>query len=199
MADDQFERLFLDTRLNASIGWVLVGVFVLVLIESLLDMDLLWIIFSTAILTVVVIPPVAAKSPQVMMPWELLTLASIPVIIRAIEISVLANTFATYLATAAFALLVVAQLHVFAKIRVTRWFAIVVVVMTTLAAAGAWAIVRWNLDRMTGSSFLTDNAALMVEFGWVTIAGLAAGVLFEVYFRPRTQQLRKQLRGVLPG
>ena len=67
----------------------------------------------------------------------------------------------------------------------------------TLAVAGAWTIVQWNLDRTLGTTFLTTNEALMIEYIWVTLAGLAAGVLFDLYFRPRSRRLRARLGSVV--
>lgn len=196
--EDQFNRLFIDSRVNAILSWILVGIFGLVIIESAITDDLRWVIFTTALFAIVIIPPVHARSANVMLPWELLLIASVPVTVRALEVSALANLFTTCLSISAIALIIISQLHVLSSVRVTHWFAILTVVLATLAAAGAWAIIRWNLDQYTGTEFLTDNTALMVEFGWAVVAGLFAGALFKLYFRPRAQRLRRQLRGVLP-
>lgn len=197
-SDDQFDRLFINSQVNAVLSWLLTGIFGLVIIESVMTSDLRWIIFTTTLFVIVIIPPVHARSANVMLPWELLLLASIPVTVRAVEVSALANTFTTYLSIGAVALIIISQLHVLSSVQVTHWFAILTVILATLAAAGAWTIIRWNLDQYTGTEFLTDNTTLMIEFGWAVVAGLFAGILFELYFRPRAQQLRRQLRGVLP-
>ena len=41
------------------------------------------------------------------------------------------------------------------------------------------------------------NAALMVEFVWVALAGLAAGVLFDAYFKRRGRRLGRHLQRVV--
>lgn len=197
--DDLLEALFLDSRVNALLGWPVVAVLGLVLVESALDADLQWVLFTGLTAVVVVLPPLGRRSPWVMLPWELLALASLPVLVRALSLSALANTTATYLAIAALALLVTAELHVLAWVRVTHWFAVGFVVLATLAVGGWWAVLRWGLDRWAGTAYLTTNEALMGEFASVAVAGLGAGVLFDLYFRDRSQRLRRFVRRRVPG
>ena len=101
------------------------------------------------------------------------------------------GTFAAYLAIAAFALIITVELQMLTTLRVTHWFAVVFVVMTTLATAAAWTVLRWNADRMLGTNLLTTNEALMIEWLYVTLAGLVAGILFDAYFRRREAYLRR--------
>lgn len=131
-------------------------------------------------------------------------LALLPILVRALVGGEL-DTFAYYLAIAGLALIVVVELHMFTDLRLTHWFAVVLVIMTTMATAVAWSIVRWNMDRYLGMSFLLEpgitqeqaNAALMVEFVWITLAGLVAGILFDTYFRRRGRKLRRRLGRVM--
>lgn len=199
-AEHAFERLFRDGRTNALIAWMLVVALWLVLAESVLYFDPIWIAFVAVTAVVVLLPPAAYRDWRVMLPWELLVLATLPITVRALFGGEL-GTFAYYLSVAALALLITVELHMFTSLRVTHWFAVAFVVMTTLAAAAAWAVVRWLFDRYLETEFLLEpgtsqdaaNAALMVEFLWVTLAGLAAGVLFDAYFRRRDRQLRRAL------
>ncbi|WP_280537297.1 hypothetical protein [Halopenitus sp. POP-27] len=190
---DHLASLFRDTRRNATIGWVLVLLVGLVFIESLVGLDLQWLIVSAATAVVMAIPAVARRDWRVMLPWELLVIAALPLVGRALAPSVEIGIFATYLALAALALLVVVELDMFTPMRVTHWFAVALVVVATLATAALWTIVRWGLDRTMGTVYLADNEALMVEFLWVTIAGVAAGLLFDLYFRRRDRALTRRL------
>lgn len=193
--NDVLASLFRDTRRNAAIGWVIVALTVLTLAESVITLDYQWALLSGTVLAVMLLPPLARRDRRVMLPWELLLLAALPVAVRgAITPTVELGTFATYLSLAALALLVVVELDMFSRMRVTHWFAVALVVVTTLSSAALWTIVRWNLDRTIGTSYLVDNDALMTEFAWVTVAGLAAGVLFDLYFRRRDRVLRRRLR-----
>lgn len=191
--DNTLKRLFRDSRTNAVLAWILVGILATVFVESVLDVDYQWILFVAVVGAVVVLPPAAYREWRVMLPWELLVVALFPILVRGI-VSGTVGTFATYLSLAALALLVIVELHMFTTLRVTHWFAVSLVVLTTLAAVGAWTIFRWNADRLLGTSYLVDNDALMLEWLYVTLAGLAAGVLFDGYFRRRDRRLWRAIR-----
>lgn len=190
--EDRVARLFRSGRTNALVAWAMAAVLAGAFVESLLGLDLLPMALVAAIAAVVVAPAVAARDPRVMLPWEVLGLALLPVLVRVLFGGEL-GTFATYLAIAAFALIVTVELHMFTALRVTHWFAVLFVVLTTMATAAAWTVLRWNADRLLGTGFLTTNEALMIEWIYVTLAGLAAGVLFDAYFRRRGARLRRRI------
>lgn len=202
--EDVLARLFRDGKTNAMIAWVMVAVLPLVAIESVLDADWLWLGFVVAATVVVLVPPLAHRNPRMMLPWELLVLALAPILIRALAGGEL-GTFGYYLSVAGLALLVTVQLHMFTDLQLTHWFAVFFVVLTTMASVAAWSVIRWNADRLIGTEFLMGpgvsqeaaNAALMMEFLWVTLAGLFAGLLFDAYFRRRGRALRRHLRRVV--
>ena len=202
--EDVLARLFRSGRTNATIAWFLVALLGGVIVESIVDLDRLWIVFTVATAVIVLVPPVAHREWRMMLPWELLSLALLPIWVRALFGGEL-GTFGYYLSVAGLALLVTVELHMFTSVRLTHWFAVLLVVLTTLASVAAWSVVRWLLDQQFGTQFLIGpettqeaaNAALMGEFLWVTLAGLAAGVLFDAYFRGRGRQLRRRLRTVV--
>jgi hypothetical protein len=193
---DALEALFRDSRTNAVLAWVLVGLIATVFVESALDVDYGWTLFVGVVGVIVVIPPVASRDWRVMLPWELLVLALFPILVRAL-FGGRVGTFATYLSLAAVALLVIVELHTFTSLSVTHWFAVGLVVLTTLSAEAAWTVFRWNADNLLGTSFLVDNETLMIEWVYVALAGLAAGVLFDGYFRRRDRWLWRVIRGVV--
>ena len=202
--DDVLARLFRSGRYNALISWLLVLVLVAVFIESVLDADWLWTLFVACVGVVVLAPPIGRRDWRMMLPWELLVLALLPILVRALFGGEL-GTFGYYLSIAALALIITVELHMMTELRLTHWFAVFFVTLTTLASVAAWSIVRWNADRLFGTTFLIEpgqsqdaaNAALMIEFGYVTLAGLAAGLLFDAYFKRRGRRLRRQLRRVI--
>ena len=193
---DALERLFRDGRTNALLSWSLVAVLGVVLVESVLDLDRLWIVFVAATAVIVLVPPAAYREWRVMLPWELLAFALMPILVRAAFGGEL-GIFAYYLAVAALALVVTVELHTFTALEMTHWFAVLFVTMTTMASVAAWTVVRWTADRLLGTAFLTDNEALMTEWTYVAMAGLAAGVVFDAYFRRRDRQLAGVLRGMI--
>ncbi|GGJ03660.1 hypothetical protein GCM10008995_11810 [Halobellus salinus] len=190
---DAFDRLFRDGRTNAVIAWALVGVLVGVFGDSVLDTDYGWTLVTGFVGGVVLLPPVAHREWRVMLPWELLVLSLLPILVRGLFGGTL-GTFATYLSLAALALLVVVELHTFTTLQVTHWFAVVLVVLTTLAAVAAWTVFRWNADTFLGTDYLVDNETLMMEWLYVTLAGVVAGLLFDGYFRRRDQWLWRAIR-----
>ncbi len=202
--EDILARLFRSGRTNALLSWPLIAVLALVLVESILDVDWLWILFVGATGTIVLIPPAAYRDWRVMLPWELLVLALLPILVRALLGGEL-GTFAYYLSVAGLALIITVELHMFTEINMTHWFAVLFVVLTTMASVAVWSVIRWNMDQYLGTNFLMEsgmsqreaNAALMGEFLWVTLAGLVAGVLFDAYFKRRGRRLRRRLRRVI--
>jgi hypothetical protein len=214
-AEDVLARLFRSGRTNAILAWLLVAVLVVVFVESLRDVDRLWMAFVATTAAIVLLPPVAYRDWQVMLPWELLVLALLPILARANAGGEL-GLFAYYLSVAALALLLTVELHMFTRLQMTHWFAVLFVVMATMASTAAWTVVRWNMDRTFGTDLLGDlqergadylppghtaqeaaNAGLMVEWVYVALAGVAAGVLFDAYFKRRGRQLRRRLRSVI--
>jgi hypothetical protein len=202
--EDVLARLFRDSRTNALLSWVLVVVLLTVFVESVLDFDRLWMAFVAATGAIILVPPVVYRDWRMMLPWELLVLALLPILVRALARGEL-GTFAYYLSVAGLALIVTVELHMCTRLKMTHWFAVVFVVMTTMASVAAWTVVRWNADRLLGTSFLLQpgmtqmeaNAALSAEFVWVSIAGLVAGVLFDAYFKRRGRRLARQVSRVI--
>lgn len=179
--------------MNAILAWLLVGVLVAVFVESLFDVDRGWIVFVAVTGVIVIIPPLTYREWRVMLPWELLVLALLPVLVRGLFGGTV-GTFATYLAIAGVALIVTAELHMFTSLQVTHWFAVGFVGLATMATVAAWTIFRWNADRFLGTAYLVDNETLMVEWVYVTLAGVAAGVLFDGYFKRRERRLWRAIR-----
>jgi len=202
--EDLLTALFQSGRANAIVSWTLVGVLGLVLVESLVDFDRLWILFVAVTGIIVLVPPVAYRDWQMMLPWEVLVLALLPILVRGVLGGEL-GIFAYYLSVAGLALIVTVELHVFTTVRMTHWFAVVFVTMTTMASGAAWTVVRWNADRLLGTTFLSKpgmtqmeaNAALSTEFVRIALAGLVAGVLFDTYFKRRGWNFGRRLREVI--
>lgn len=201
---DALARLLREGQLNAVAAWILVGALAVVFLESLLDRDVGWIVFASVTGVIVLVPPVAARSWWAMLPWELLGLALAPILARGLAGGDV-GTVGASLSVAGFALVVAVELRAFSSLRLTRWFAVVFVVCTTLASAGLWAIVRWALDRWGGTTLLVApggsadaaNEALMIELLWVTLAGLAAGLLFDAYLSRQDTPLHRRVAAVI--
>jgi hypothetical protein len=119
---------------------------------------------------------------------------------------VLTTELATHLSVAALALVVAVELEVFTPVRMPPWFAVLFVVIATMATAGVLAVSQWLSDLYLGTTFLLSpgrsedavHAAVMGDFLAATAAGVLAGVVFEWYFRRRVRGERRYA-GASPG
>lgn len=184
---------------NAVIGWAFVGFLVLVAATGLWAGDLLWAGFTLAVVGLVVVPAVVSRNPLAMLPWEVIALASLPMLARVLVTGqrvggiTLTGRVTTYLAVAAVALIIAVELDVFTPVKMNYSFAVLFVVIATMAAAGVWAVAQWLSDLYLGTAFFaeqvgettTPETRLMWDFVAATLAGVAAGLLFEFYFRRR--------------
>ncbi|UPW00359.1 hypothetical protein M0R88_17845 [Halorussus gelatinilyticus] len=177
------DRVVEDERVNAMLGWALVAFLALVAAEEVTDGDLLWAGFAAFVAAVALVPAVADRDWTVMLPWEVLALSALPVLGRAMATLPETSRVATYLSVAALALVVAVELHVFTPVRMTYWFAVLFVVVATIATAGIWAVVQWLSDLYLGTAFLHSEHRLMWDFVAATVIGGIAGVVFEWYFR----------------
>lgn len=172
-----------DERVNAAIGWVLVAFLALVVVESVLDREPLWAGFSAFVVALALLPTLSHRDWSVMLPWEVLLLAALPILGRSIARLAYTSRVATYLSVAALALIVAVELSVFTQVKMTYWFAVLFVVVATIAMAGVWALVQWLSDIYLGTAFIRSEQRLMWDFVAATVIGGMAGVIFEWYFR----------------
>lgn len=170
-------------RVNAALSWLLVGFVCSVVIGSVVDDDLVLASVATSVVVLVLIPPASYRNATVMLPWEVIVLAVLPLFGRVFSTVALTSRLATYLSVAALALIVAVELHVFTAVRMTHWFAVLFVVIATMATAGVLSVVQWASDLYLGTAYIPDDRQLMWDFVAATAAGLGAGVIFDLYFR----------------
>ncbi len=189
------ETLFRDRRVNAGLFWATVGALLVFAGVRVAVGDPLSTAMAAGVAAVAVVVPVTYRSSLVTLPWELVAIAAVPTVGRAFVPGV-GGIVASYLAVAAVALIVAVELHAFAPgISMSYDFAAAFVVVTTLAAAGVWALARWLAGLTLGTTPLTDETALMWEFVGSTVAGVLAGVALRPYF-DRQPYLRRLPRSV---
>jgi hypothetical protein len=172
-----------DERINAGLAWVLVAFLFVVVAENVLDGDVLWAGFAAFVAVLALVPAAAYRDGSAMLPWEVLVLAALPILAKSLATWVYGLRITTYLSVAALALIVAVELHTFTAVRMTHWFAILFVVVTTTATAGVWAVVQWLSDGVLGTEFIQSESRLMWDFVYATFTGMIAGVIFELYFR----------------
>mgnify|MGYP000625112991 FL=1 len=189
-----------DARPNAVAAWLLTAVAVVAAVGNAVAVAPLWAGFALVVVALALVPPVKYRDPTAMLPWEVLLLATLPLLARVVvELAALQGDVVTYVAVAAIALVVAVELHLLTPVEMNERFAVSFVVLATMAAAGVWAVVRYGSDILLGTTLLlppgglaASEAALaaaehdlMLEFVASFVAGIGAGALFEWYFRRR--------------
>ncbi|WP_313690845.1 hypothetical protein [Halorarum halobium] len=139
-----------------------------------------WAAFVVVVVGVALLPPVIERDPKTTMPGELLALVTIPVVLRAVGVVSAASPF---LVTAGLALLVAIALGAYTSLALTARFAVVLVVVTTMAFTAVWVVGTWVSDALLGTEFVAGQTELMWDVAAATGAGVLAGVAFELYFR----------------
>jgi hypothetical protein len=190
------EGVFDRQRANAVLGWVFVVALCAIAVAALVEGRHLWAGFTFALAGLALVPVVAFRRLDAMLPWEVVALAAVPALGRVIVVGEtirgipLTGRVTSYVAVAAVALIVAVELDVFTSVRMSHGFAVVFVVVTTVATAGVWAEARWLSDIYLGTELLLDGSpvhevetALMWDFVAATLAGVIAGVGFDWYFR----------------
>jgi hypothetical protein len=170
-------------RRNATVSWLLLGLAAAAWVGGVLSVGPLWSVFALVVVVLGLIPPLVYRSRYVMLPWEVLAMATLPLIGIAIDAPRLSGPLVTYLAIAAVGLVVVVEFDSFTSIRMSPGFAIVLVVAATMAAAATWALLEWYAAVLLDRSYETTNDELMIEFLYAALAGFGAGVTFRTYFR----------------
>ena len=182
-------KLLKSTSLNAFIGWTMVSFLFLMAITNLVHGRLTWSILSVFVI-IITIPALLLRKPSVMPSWYFIAIAIMPIIGGTTAYYFFSEGIPAYFSVATIALLLTAEVDRFTSVHMNYKFAIVLVVITTLAVSGIWNLLRWTTDVTLGTTFLLDdrsyeaiNTAVMYEFICATIAGIAAGILFGWYFR----------------
>src|SRR6056297_3182950 len=102
-------RIVRDQRNNAILSWLLVGLVGAASVGSLAT-DLLWALFTAAVVLIAVFPALSLRNVWTMPPWEVVLLATLPTIGRLFATTLVTGQIATYLSVAALALLVAVDL-----------------------------------------------------------------------------------------
>lgn len=189
---DQLSALLASRKRDVLTGWTAVAVLALTTVETVLDGAFDWAFVALVVAMVILAPAVVFRDRRAMPPWELVVLALAPLLWQAVLGQTFRTEIPTYLAVAALALLASTELHQFTSVRMNRPFAIVLVVLTTLAVAGVWNVLQWTADVFFGTAFVLNgrsqdaiNADVLVEFVSASCAGIGAGVLFDRFVRSR--------------
>ncbi|MFC7068586.1 hypothetical protein [Halobaculum lipolyticum] len=171
-----------DARVNAGIAWTVTAVLALVAVVAVLDGLLAMAAVAAVATFVAVVPPLVARAWTHTVSWPLLLVASVPLAVGTGRPGFLGDVVVG-VSVATLALLVVVALQLVTSVRMTPGFAVVFVVIATLATAGFWAVGSAASAVLFGTRFLETNDELMAVFTAAAVAGVGAGLLFRWYFR----------------
>ncbi|WP_276254199.1 hypothetical protein [Halomontanus rarus] len=167
-----------NERVNAALAWLVACSIVVAAVATVLRGSFLWATLATVIVALALVPPIVRRDALVMAPWEVLTVAAIPIWVRLYGTLPIAG----FLTVSAIALLVTVELDAFTPIEMSPRFSVAFVVLATMAVAGLWVIAQWVSDVVLATSFLTTKDELMWDLVYATAFGGLAAVLFVVYF-----------------
>ncbi|WP_157972404.1 hypothetical protein [Saliphagus sp. LR7] len=202
MSGSTLTGMLADGRRNAVAAWLLVALAAAVWVGELVVAGVLWSTFALVVVILAVLPPIAYRSRYVMLPWEVLALATLPLIGLVLGAERFSGPLFAYLALAAVGLVIAVELDAFTSIRMSSGFAIVLVVAGTMAAAAVWELLQWYAAVLLERPYETTNDELMIEFAYSTLAGVAAGAIFRWYFRERVSiddRIPPEARGRVDG
>jgi hypothetical protein len=184
----ELENLQETGTLNAILSWAVIGLILATGVERLLEADFLWAGLILVSVAVAVYPSVRSRSWESAMPVEMLILALLPFGAKAFGLDWIQSYTLNYLSISALALMAVAELEEYTSLESTDSFSVLLVSVTTVALAGAWAVVRWLSDIYLGTAFIESEHLLMWEFTAATFVGLVSGSLYTLYFERRVDE-----------
>ena len=173
----RFTALARDETVNARLGWLLLGILVVGVIESLVGGAVLWAGLTLVVLGTAMVPPAVTRTWTAMVPWPVVGLGVVAVFLWGSY-----PELAGYLAVATLSLLAVVELDALTPVEMSRRFAVGFAALTTLAVQGWWIVAQYYSDRWLATTFLRSQRELQWDIVLVTGVGLALAAGFQWYF-----------------
>ncbi|MFP8951841.1 hypothetical protein ACLI4Z_02540 [Natrialbaceae archaeon A-arb3/5] len=176
-------RAFHGERSNAYLSWLAIAVVLVLGIRALLDGLVHEVLFAATVVTVALVPAIALESKRAALPWEVTTVAVAPLLAAVVAPDLWSRQLVLYAGGATIALALTLEMHGLTEVRIERWLAIAFVTMVSASVAATWATLTWVYDLVAGTAVLASNTEVMWLLITATVAGLVAGVCFDLYYR----------------
>lgn len=188
---------------EAEASWIASMVLFFATIYVTVQMDLMWVAFGVAAISLYVLPVVSTKNPFLAIPWEMALLLAAPLLLHISEGSrtlteeigwwtdITSIAFAFSLTTIGFMLTV--ELQMYTTVRMNRPFAMLFVMFFTLGAAGFWQVGLYVDQELFGADLVESNTAAMVNLLWVLVGGVFMGIVYDVYIHIMSRSRRERL------
>ncbi len=189
--------------LEAELSWISGLVLFFSTVYMMVRLDVLWVAFGIAALSLYVLPVVSLRDPFRAIPWEMTLLLTAPILLHASSSSralmenvgwwndLASIAFAFSLTTLGFLLTVEVQMYT--KVRMNRPFAVFFVIMFTLAISGFWEVGTFIGDIVNDANRLGSNSRVMMNLVWTLVGGIAMGFVFDLYMKTMSQKRRVAL------
>jgi hypothetical protein len=187
---NNLSKVLKNTRINAFFGWGMVLLLFLFAIVNLMYGRLTWSILTIFVISIIGAPAILLRKYSVMPAWYFVILATLPIIGSTTAYYLFSASIPVYLSVATIALLLAAEISWFTSVKMNYKFAILLVIIVTLAMSGLWYLLQWLLDMNLGTSYILNgqtandiNDTVMLKFIYAAISGIVAGIFFGWYFR----------------
>lgn len=189
--------------IEAEASWIASLVLFFATIYVTVRVDLMWMVFGIAAISLYVLPIVSMRNPFRALPWEMVLLLAAPILLHISEGSgplveqvgwwkdLTSIAFAFSLTTIGFMLTV--EMQMYTKVRMNRPFAILFVMLFTLGASGFWQVGLWIDQKLYGANLLTSNTAAMMTLLWALIGGIFMGIAYDIYIHAMSEGRRESL------
>ncbi|MFP9192718.1 hypothetical protein [Natronosalvus vescus] len=168
---------------NAYLSWVAIAVVLLIGGYAILEQLVHETLFAATVVTVALVPMIVLETRRAALPWEVTVVAVAPLLAAIAAPDLLTRQLVIYAGAAILALALTLEVHALTEVRFERWLAVTVVAMVSAAIAAIWAILTWVQDLAAGTTILAGNTELMWLLITATVAGIIAGVCFDLYYR----------------
>lgn len=187
---DKLSKLLKSTPLNAFAGWLMVLVLFFLGMWNLFYGRFMWTMLIFLVIWIIIAPAIILRKLLLMPSWYFIVLAILPLVGSTTAYYFFSTSIPYYVSVATIALLTAAEIHWFTSVKMNYKFAILLVIVTTLAISGLRHLLEWFMDTIFKTGYLpyaptadAMNDIVMVEFIYALIAGIIAGILFGLYFR----------------
>lgn len=179
---------------NATLGWLLIAVALATALTSLLVESLLGGVLALAAVLILVSPAAVRRDWRAMLPWPLAFAVAVGLLARSFRY---APEVTGYVVISAVSLAVVVQLDAFSDVEMSRRFAVLFALMTTIAFQTLWSIAQFYSDRLLATAFMRSQTELQWDLVAVAAVSLVMSALFLWYF-DRVEHVGSRRRPVIP-
>lgn len=189
--------------LEAEASWVAALVLFFATVYVTVKMDIPWVAFGIAAISLYVLPIVSMRNPFRALPWEMTLLLAAPLLLHISEGSRTLmesvgwwddlTSVALAFSLTTIGLLLTVELQLYTTVRMNRPFAILFVVMFTLGASGFWQVGQWVDQQLYGAELLPSNYVAMKSLLWTLVGGILMGFVYALYLRAMSTRRRERL------